>query len=133
MNAIKSLFRWVAEKQKIFFAIFSAITLIFFVLHIAFYNQDDKLATIILIPIMPIVIYLGIKLMFKIVWKNATENFFSKLIVFFWIALSISFVTLVGEYIFLFPKVNANAPILVIWSLFEMISEMKRVIHNNKE
>ena len=41
---IKTVYRWIISKEKLFFMVFFLIHIAMIVLHIIFYTQDNKLA-----------------------------------------------------------------------------------------
>ena len=132
LNKLRSLFKRIAKYEKIFFAVLAAIYVTLIVLHIAFYQLDDKFTRVIEIAIVPFIVYPVYKLMFKLVRIKAPENFVVGLIAFFGFGMTYGFIMFVVEYITQFPNGLATGIVLCMAGFLELISEMK-LLENSKE
>ena len=131
LNKLKSLFKEIAKYEKIFFAVFAVIYVALIVLHIEFYQLDDKLTRGIEIIIVPLIVYPVFKLTFKLVRIKAPENFVIGLIAFFGFGMCSGFIMFVVEYITQFPNGLAMGIVLCMTGFLEFISEMK-LLENNE-
>ena len=125
INKLKPIFSWIVKYEKIFFAVFAVIYVALIVLHIAFYQLDDKLTRGIEIIIVPLIVYPVFKLTFKLVRIKAPENFVIGLIAFFGFGMCSGFIMFVVEYITQFPNGLAMGIVLCMTGFLEFISEMK--------
>jgi hypothetical protein len=125
IRKLKFIFSLITKYEKIFFTVFAAIYVALIILHIAFYQFDDKLTRGIEIAIMPLIVYPLNKLMFKLVRVRAIENFVIGLIAFFGFGMTYGFIMFVVEYITQFPNGLATGIVLCMAGFSELISEMK--------
>ena len=132
LNKLKSLFKQIVKYEKVFFAVFAVIYVALIVLHIAFYQLDDKLTRGIELAIVPIIVYTVYKLTFKLVRIKAPENFVIGLIGFFGFGMTYGFIMFVVEYITQFPNGLAMGIVLCMSGFLEFISEMK-LLGSNKD
>ena len=132
LNKLKSLFKRIVKYEKIFFAVFAVIYVALIVLHIAFYQLDDKFTRGIEIAIVPFIVYPVYKLMFKLVRIKAYEDFVVGLIAFLGFGVTCGFVMFVVEYIAQFPNGLATGIVLCMAGFLEFIYEMK-LLESSKE
>ena len=110
---------------------FAVIYVALIVLHIEFYQLDDKLTRGIEMAIVPLIVYPVYKLTFKLVRIKAPENFVIGLIAFFVFGMTYGFIMFVVEYITQFPNGLAMGIVLCMTGFLEFISEMK-LLENNE-
>ncbi len=127
IKGLKFLYRWLAEKEKIFLWVFSIMYTILLVLHISFYTQEDKLSQGIVIVIVPFIVYAGSKFIFKLIRVKAYENFVIGLIAFYGFGATYGFFSFLCEYIQKFPNGLAVGVNLCMAVFGELISEMKKI------
>ena len=98
------------EKKNLILIIYTAILLVFWTLALIFHNREDKLAVLILSLIIPFVIYVFVRLMYKIVSKNASFKAMCFFYYFFLIMGLLGMVMMPVEFIGGFP--NGFSPVI---------------------
>ena len=124
---IKTVYRWIISKEKLFFMVFFLIHIAMIVLHIIFYTQDDKLARGVELTTLPFIVYLGMIYSFKLVRKYFESLYFCS-VAFSASVESVFIIMFLVEYILNFPAENAIAPLLCMVGFLEAIREMKIIV-----
>ena len=133
MKNLKSIYKFIVSKEKVFFVFSAGIYLTFLVLHILFYTQADKLVKGIEMVVIPVIVYGGFKLMFESVRKKVYEDSVTYMIAFFCLGAIYGFIMFVYKYVTMFPNGLTGGINLTMFLFLELISEMKKTINDPGE
>ena len=97
MKNLKSIYKFIVSKEKVFFVFSAGIYLTLLVLHILFYTQADKLVKGIEMVVIPVIVYGCFKLMFESVRKKVYEDSVTYMIAFFCLGAIYCFITNLAE------------------------------------
>ena len=133
MKNLKSIYKFIVSKEKVFFLFSAGIYLTLLVLHILFYTQADKLAKGVEMVVIPVIVYGGFKLMFQSIRKKVYEDSITYMIAFFCLGAIYCFITFAYKYVAMFPNGLTSGINLAIFLFLELISEMKKTINDPGE
>ena len=133
MKNLKSIYKFIVSKEKVFFVFSAGIYLTLLVLHILFYTQADKLVKGIEMVVIPVIVYGGFKLMFESVRKKVYEDSVTYMIAFFCFGAIYVFIMFAYKYVTTFPNGLTSGINLPMFLFLELISEMKKTINDPGE
>lgn len=94
----------IADKKNLITVVLAGILLVLWLLYLLFGGGEQKNAMLVLTPVLAVVFYGFLRLILKVVGKNASPKIMAVFVCFFLIAGTIGFLMMLLEYIGGFPN-----------------------------